>query len=89
MTAHTLPDDPVYAFAPEYDLPDQPQQIRIVFDGMEGYVPTALVALTLADAERLCDRLNARLGLDRDAWTVMAAASMHAEDDDPDGSAWH
>ena len=64
MTAHTLPDDPVYAFVPSYDLPDQPQQIRIVFDGMEGYVPTALVALTLDDALRLCDRLNARLGLD-------------------------
>ena len=46
MTAHTLPDEPVYAFAPSYELPDQPQQIRIVFDGMDGYVPTALVALT-------------------------------------------
>ena len=42
MTAQTLPDDPVYAFVPSYDLPDQPQQIRIVFEGMEGYVPTAL-----------------------------------------------
>ena len=46
-TSHTLADDPVYAFAPEYDLPGEPQQIRIVFEGMEGYVPTALVALTL------------------------------------------
>ena len=29
MTAHTLPDEPVYAFAPSYDLPDQPPQIRV------------------------------------------------------------
>ena len=35
---------------------------------MPGFILTALVALTLDDAERLCTRLNARLGLDRDAW---------------------
>ncbi len=73
---HTLSEDPVYAFAPSYDLPDQPQQIRIVFEGMDGYVPTALVALTLDDAERLCDRLNARLGLDRVAWSAIVGRSM-------------
>ena len=78
MTAHTLPDDPVYAFAPSYDLPDQPQQIRIVFDGMDGYIPTAIVALTLADALRLCDRLNARLGLDHEAWCALVGRSMAA-----------
>ena len=59
-TSHTLADDPVYAFAPEYDLPGEPQQIRIVFEGMEGYVPTALVALSLDDALRLCDYGNNR-----------------------------
>ena len=47
MTIQTLPDDPNYAFCPSYDLGDEPQQIRIVFEGVEGYVPTALVALTL------------------------------------------
>ena len=81
MTAHTLPDEPVYAFAPSYELPDQPQQIRIVFDGMDGYVPTALVALTLIDAERLCDRLNARLGLNREAWSAIVGRSMAAARD--------
>ena len=58
--------------------PDQPQQIRIVFDGMEGYVPTAMVALTLDDAERLCDRLNRRLGLDHEAWCAIVGRSMAA-----------
>ena len=80
---HTLPDDPVYAFAPSYELPDQPQQIRIVFQDMPGYVPTALVALSLADAERLCDRLNRRLGLDHDAWTGLVARSMAPDRDSP------
>ena len=58
MTSHTLPDDPVYAFCPAYDLGNMPQQIRIVFDSMPGYVPTALVALSLDDALRICDRLT-------------------------------
>ena len=78
MTTHELPDEPVFAFTPEYDLPDRPQQIRIVFEGIDGYIPTALVALTLDDAERLCDRLNRRLGLDREAWSGLVARSMAA-----------
>ena len=78
MTTHELPEEPVFAFTPAYELPDQPQQIRIVFDGMDGYIPTALVALTLDDAERLCDRLNRRLGLDREAWSAIVARSMAA-----------
>ena len=71
-----LPENPMFAFCPEYAPPDRPQQIRIVFENIPGYVPTALVALTLADAERLCTRLNARLGLDRDAWMKLAARAM-------------
>ena len=78
MATHELPEEPVFAFVPAYDFEDTPQQIRIVFQGMTGYVPTALVALTLADAERLCDRLNARLGLDREAWSRLVARSMSA-----------
>ena len=73
----TLPDNPVYAFCPEYRPPDGPQQIRIVFQDIPGYVPTALVALTLDDAERLCPQLNARLGLDRHAWISLAARAMN------------
>ena len=79
MTTHELPEEPVFAFTPEYDLPDQPQQIRIVIEGMDGYVPTALVALTLAEAERLCDRLNRRLGLDREAWCAIVGRSMASD----------
>ena len=79
MTAsHTLPDDPIYAFTPAYELSDEPQQIRIVFEDMPGYVPTALVALTLDDALRICDKLNSRLGLNREAWSAIVGRSMAA-----------
>ncbi len=87
MTAsHTLPDDPVYAFTPAYELSDEPQQIRIVFEDMPGYVPTALVALTLADALRICDKLNSRLGLNREAWSAIVGRSMG---DAPNGAQPH
>ena len=36
----------------------------------------ALVPMTLADAKRLCDRLDRRLGLDREAWSRLVARSM-------------
>ena len=42
-------------------------------EGMEGYIPAALVAPTLADAERLYDRLNAR------PWSRPVARSMAAD----------
>ena len=89
MTAHTLPDDPNYCFCPAYDIEDDVQQIRIVFEGMEGYVPTALVALTVDDAERLCDKLNRKLGHSRDDWTALAAQSMRAETPEPGDDSWH
>ena len=86
-----VPDNPKCCFVPVYDIEDEVQQIRIVIEGMAGYVPTVLVALTVSDAEEICDKLNRRLGLDRDAWTVLAAQSMRAEEEeeDPDGDAWH
>ena len=89
MTAHTLPDDPNYCFCPAYDIEDEVQQIRIVIEGMAGYVPTALVALTVDDAERLCDKLNKRLGLTREQWTTLAAQSMRAETPEPGDDSWH
>ena len=89
MTAQTLPDNPNYAFVPAYDVEDEVQQIRIVFEGMSGYVPTALVALTIDDAERLCDRLNARLGFSREQWTALAARSMRPGPFAPDSGTVH
>ena len=89
MTAQALPDEPDFCFVPAHDVEDEVQQIRIVIEGMAGHVPTALVALTLDDAPNICDKLNRRPGYDREAWTEIAAASMHAEDDDPDSNPSH
>ncbi len=89
MTAQTLPDEPDFCFVPAWDVETDVQQIRIVIEGLAGHVPTALIALNLDDALNICDKLNRRLGHDREAWTAMAAASMQAEDDDPGGGASH
>ena len=80
---HTLcPTIPSTRFVPLMTSNNMPQQIRIVFADIPGYVPTALVGLTLDDALRICDRLNARLGLDRDAWSAIAGRSMSAAHDE-------
>jgi len=89
MTAQTLPDEPNFCFVPAYDVETDVQQIRIVIEGLSGHVPTALIALDLDDALSICDKLNRRLGYDREAWTAMAAASMRAEDGDPESDPWH
>ena len=89
MTAQTLPDEPNFCFAPAYDVETDVQQIRIVIEGLAGHVPTALISRNLEDALNICDKLNRRLGYDREAWTAMVAASMQAEDDDPDSPPLH
>ena len=89
MTAQTLPDAPNFCFVPAYDVETDVQQIRIVIEGLSGHVPTALIALDLDDALSLCDKLNRRIGYDREAWTAMAAASMRAGDGDPESDPWH
>ena len=89
MTAQTLPDNPNFCLCPAYDVETEVQQIRIVIEGLAGHVPTALISLDLDDALSICDKLNRRLGLDREAWTAMVAAAMYAEDGDPDSDPWH
>ncbi len=89
MTVQTLPDEPNFCVVPAYDVEADVQQIHFVIDGMAGHVPTALEALTMDDALNICGKLNRSLGYEREAWTAMAAASMRAEDDDPDSDAWH
>ena len=83
MTAQTLPDDPNYCFVPAYDIEDEVQQIRIVVDGMTGYIPTALVALTIVDggeAMRPAQREARTLarGLDRACGKVHARRGTRA-----------
>ena len=89
MTTQTLPDEPNFCFCPAYDIETEVQQIRIVIEGLAGHIPTALVTLDLNAALGICDKLNRRLGLDREAWQAMVAASMRAEDHDSRSDAWH
>lgn len=89
MTAQTLPDRPNFCFCPAYDIETDVQQIRIVIEGLSGHVPTALIALDLNDALSLCDKLNRRLGLDREAWSAMVTGSMRDGEDKTGDEPWH
>ena len=75
MTA-CIPDDPTYCFAPLADADGEPPQIRILFEDLPFAVPTALVCLTAEDGFALADKLNRALGLDRAAWTALAARCL-------------
>ena len=77
MSLQQIEANPTYAFCPAYDFPDEPQEIRIVFLGHPGYISTSLSTANLEDAETLCDKLNAKMGISRDIWTALMTASMH------------
>ena len=74
----SLPDNPLYCFAPMNDADGEPPQMRILVEGLAFAIPTALVALSQADGLILADRLNRALGLDRDAWTARAERCLRA-----------
>ena len=88
MTA-SIPDDPAYCFCPLADNDDEPPQIRILVEGLAFAIPTALVALNQADGLAVCDRLNRALGLDRTAWTALAARCLRAGAGEPPSHALH
>ena len=77
MTA-CIPDEPTYCFYPAADSEGEPPQIRILVEGLAFAIPTALVALDRADGLTVCDSLNRALGLDRAAWTALAARCLRA-----------
>ena len=88
MSAY-LPDDPAYCFFPHADDEDEPPQINILVEGLAFAIPTALVCLTADDGFMLCDRLNRALGLDRAAWTALAARCLRAGAGGMNGSTLH
>ena len=77
MTA-CIPDEPTWCFAPVTDTDGEPPQISIFVEGLAFAVPTALVCLTAEDGLLVADRLNRALGLDRAAWTALAARCLRA-----------
>ncbi len=88
MTA-SIPDDPAYCFCPVAEVGDEPPQIRILVEGLAFAIPTALVALNQADGFVVCDRLNRALGLDRSAWTALAARCLRAGAGEPPSHTLH
>ena len=84
-----LPDDPTYCFCPISDDEGEPPQIRILVEGLGFAIPTALVALDRADGFAVCDSLNRALGLDRPAWTALAARCLRAGAGSMNGSTLH
>ena len=45
MTSQTLPGNPDYTSCPAYGPDDVSQEIRLVIDGMAGYIPTATASI--------------------------------------------
>ncbi len=84
-----LPDNPAYCFFPHADENGGPPQIRILVEGLAVAIPTALVCLTADDGLVLCDRLNRALGLDRDAWTALAAGCLRTSPGGMNGNTLH
>ena len=84
MTATTLPDVPVYCFAPVEDAEVGVQQIRIFVEGMDASIGTSLVVLGVDEALAIADRLNRPLGWTRESWTAFAARFMRGGGGAPD-----
>ncbi len=76
MSSMTLPDNPVYAFAPVEDPDTGFQQIRIVVDEMDAAIGTSLVVLGVDEAMEMADRLNRPLGWTRESWTGFVAGRL-------------
>ena len=84
MSAETLPPDPNFCFCPVHDDEVGVWQIRIFVEGMDVAIGTSLIAMTVEDGMRIADSMNARLGLDREAWTALAARCAGAGPGAPD-----
>lgn len=73
MNIDTLPDEAHFVFFAE-ELPEGGlHRIAIAVEGLDAGIPTAMIALGIDEALRVCDRLNRRLGHDRYSWTAFAA----------------
>ena len=65
---------------PRCRLPEEDglYRIAIVVEGIDVSIPTLMITVTLADALNMADRMNRRLGHDRDSWTAFAARILRA-----------
>ena len=76
MNMDTLPDDVDFVFFVETLPADGLHRMVIAVEGMDASIPTMLVAVDIDSALRIADRLNPRLGHDRQSWTAFAARCL-------------
>lgn len=79
MTADTLPEKVEFVFVAEALPEDGMHRVAIAVEGMNAAIPTAMIALDIEDALRVCDKLNRRLGHDRKSWTAFAARCRRSD----------
>ena len=68
MNIDTLPDEAL----PEEGL----HRLAIAVEGMDAPIPTLMIAVDVDSALRIANRLNRRLGHDRDSWSAFAARCL-------------
>ncbi len=76
MNIDTLPGEPDFVFFAEELPEDGLHRIAIAVEGLDAGIRTAMFALDIDKALRVCDRLNRRLGHGRDSWTAFAARCL-------------
>ena len=76
MNMDSLPDEVDFVFFVETLPDDGLHRVAIAVEGMDTSIPTMMVAVDIDSALRIADRLNRRLGHDRDSWTAFAARCL-------------
>lgn len=76
MNMDTLPDEVDFVFFVETLPDDGLHRVAIAVEGMDAPIPTMMVAVDIDSALRIADRLNRRLGHDRESWTAFAARCL-------------
>ena len=73
MNIDTLPDEADFVFFAEALPGGGLHRVAIAVEGIEAAIPTMMVTVTPDSALDMADRLNRRLGHDRESWTAFAA----------------
>ena len=73
MNVDTLPDEVDFVFFVEALPDDGLHRVAIAVEGMDAAIATMMIAMDIDDAHRIVERLNRRLGHDRDSWAAFAA----------------
>ena len=76
MNMDTLPDEVDFVFFVDALPDDGLHRVAIAVEGMDAPIPTMMVAVDIDSALRMADRLNRRLGHDRESWIAFAVRCL-------------